>query len=192
MTRILSIIGPVGSGKSHRIGCLEGEHVKLPIGQILKLMGGSSGFNKARNTWTEVDWLVNALVVNAFELAYRTSRLLVLDGFPRKMEQARWVTEWIRTQPTAPHARPLWEVRHIEEWTIECLDTPHHTCLQRLRDREAIGADEEIPLWITRRLAQSELDYGEVRGYLQLEAKELEILNVKFESSYGQDADKDS
>lgn len=139
MKQLLVIIGMPGSGKDTQIEYLS-KRRKLTVIRIGDLVRSKAKIDPQIEADLEAGNLVkndivNELVADAIKLA-RDSEYLISDGFPRDLEQAKWLEEFV-----ARHDCKIDKVL--------LLDIDDQTALNRLRKR---GRDDDDEATILHRL----------------------------------------
>lgn len=156
MGKIISLVGSVGSGKSAQAQLLAERHgwYLLPTGQLLRtkhpdLTADLSAGNLVDSEAVKAIWEEKITAVPA-------GRYIIMDSFPRKMEEAKWFLDKL-----AGWGREL--VGIFE------LDVSEHEAVQRLLARGRMDDSETAlrhRLWLYHEATRPVFTYCQKLGYL--------------------------
>jgi adenylate kinase len=149
---IVVIIGPPGAGKSSQSELLKDrEHIDwLYVSKLLRSQNNPAIAKVMDEGRLVDDDVVNRLVAGYIE-KIDAGKVVVIDGFPRHLPQAKWLVEFARQS-----RRDFAAVIH--------LDIPRSVSEQRLQLR---GRDDDTPAVISQRLELYEHDIKPVLSYFQ-------------------------
>jgi adenylate kinase len=165
--------GPMGAGKSVQGQILSARHGWrwLSAGQLLRDTHDPE-LLKVMSTGALVDEdTVNKVVLDAIQRSKNIERL-VLDGFPRTLEQAKWLVE---SQPEHERAVEL----------VVVLEVPQSELLRRLRLR---GRADDQPDVIEKRMSVYRKEIYPILTYLT--DKHIRIVHIDGMGTVGQVHDR--
>jgi adenylate kinase len=149
---MILVFGPPGSGKSVQGQLLAARHDWrwLSTGQLLRDAHDSEVMHMMQSGKSIDNRVVYRILIQALENAHNVERI-VLDGFPRDIEQARWL---IAALPD--HDRSLKAVVHLQ--------VPYEEVVRRLKIRGRFDDHDET---IRKRFFEYEGQVDEMLGYFK-------------------------
>lgn len=129
---MILFFGPPGAGKSVQGQVLSARHGWrwLSVGQLLRDTHDTELLKEMQTGHLVDNELVNGIIADAIKRASDIEHL-ILDGFPRQLEQAKWLVE---SQPTHERSVSL----------VVILEVPRDELIQRLKIRGRLDDTEEI------------------------------------------------